>query len=275
MTGESLRELRKVAEGREAEMFAWEDGSILRLMREPGAEGRNQGQAAAMEAARSRGVRVPAVLGATTVVGRPGLIMERIDGPDLLTLIGRRPWTVFRVARICGEVQARLHEVQAPGVIPPVRETLRRRIPTAGPLPKRLAAFALEALDGLPDGDSLCHGDFHPGNILMAGDEPVLIDWTNARRGDPMADVARTRMMLRLGEPPPGTSFALRMLALVGRNLLVALYLRSYRRVRPIDMSAVKRWEIPITAARLSEGIEEEVPRLLALLERAASRRAG
>jgi len=269
------RELRKVAEGREAEMFAWEDGSILRLMREPGADGRNQGQAAAMEAARSRGVRVPAVLGATTVMGRPGLIMERIEGPDLLTLIGRRPWTVFRVGRICGEVHAQLHEVQAPRIIPSLKDTLKRRIETSGPLPQRLAEFALAALDGLPDGDALCHGDFHPGNILLAGETPVLIDWTNAMRGDPAADVARTRLMLRLGEAPPGTSFALRALARVGRSLLVTLYLRSYRRARPLDMSAVRRWEMPVAAARLAEGIEEEVPRLLALLERAAGGSAG
>jgi len=268
------RELRKVAEGREAEMFAWEDGAILRLMREAGSEQRNQWQAAAMEAARSRGVRVPAVLGATTVMDRPGLIMERIDGPDLLTLIGRRPWTVIRVGRICGEVHAHLHEVQAPRVIPSAKESLKRSIAAAGPLPQQLAEFALEALDGLPEGDRLCHGDFHPGNILLAGEEPVLIDWTNARRGDPMADVARTRLMLRLGEPPPGTSFGLRLMALIGRNLLVTLYLRSYRRARALDMDAVKRWEIPIAAARLAEGIEEEVPRLLALLERARAHRS-
>ena len=269
------RELRKVAEGREAEMFAWEDGSILRLMREAGTEQRNQWQAAAMEAARSRGVRVPAVLGATTVMGRPGLIMERIEGPDLLTLVGRRPWTVFRVARVSGQVHAQLHEVQAPSAIPPLRVALAGRIEASSELPQRLSGFAREVLDSLPDGDRLCHGDYHPANILMAGEEPVLIDWSNALRGDPMADVARARMILRLGEPPPGTSFALRMLSLVGRNLLVALYLRSYRKARPLDMAAVRRWEIPIVAARLSEGIEEEVPRLLALLKRAAGGRAG
>ncbi|MDO8613368.1 MAG: phosphotransferase [Dehalococcoidia bacterium] len=269
------RELRKVAEGREAEMFAWEDGSILRLLREPGAEQRNQGQAAAIEAARSRGVRVPAVLGATTVLGRPGLIMERIEGPDLLTLIGRRPWTAFRVGRICGEVHAQLHEVRAPSAIDSAKESLREAIERPGLLPGPVAEFALNTLDGLPDGDALCHGDFHPGNILMAGETPVLIDWTNAMRGDPAADVARTRMMLRLGEAPPGTSFALRALARVGRSLLVTLYLRSYRRARPLDMDAVNRWEVPVAAARLAEGIEEEVPRLLALLKRAAGGSAG
>src|SRR3990172_1347399 len=237
-------------------MFAWEDGSILRLLREPGSEQRNQWQAAAMEAARSRGVRVPAVLGAATVMGRPGLIMERIEGPDLLTLIGRRPWTAFRVGRICGEVHARLHEVQAPLVIPSLKDALKRRIETTGQLPQHLAEFALEALDGLPDGDALCHGDFHPGNILLAGEEPVLIDWTNALRGDPAADVARTRLMLRLGEPPPGTSFGLRLMALIGRNLLVTLYLRSYRRARALDMDAVKGGEIAIAAARPADGIQ-------------------
>ena len=60
----------------------------------------------------------------------------------------------------------------------------------------------------LPDGDRLSHGDFHPANILMDGDEPVIIDWSNVTRGDPAADVARTLVILESGEPPPGTPLA-------------------------------------------------------------------
>jgi aminoglycoside phosphotransferase (APT) family kinase protein len=267
MSVDKRAEMRKVAEGREAEMFEWEEGRLLRLMRDPGTQTRNEWQAAAMEAARSQGVRVPAVYGLTTVMGRPGIVMERIQGTDLLTLIGRRPWTVFRAGRISGEVHARLHGVQAPAATPPLRAMLRQRIELEGRLPPHLAAFALGVLDGLPDGDSLCHGDFHPGNILMDGETPVLIDWTNAARGEGTADVARTRMMLRLGSAPPGTSLLLRGMALFGRNILVWLYMRSYRRSRPLEMDAVRRWTVPVVAARLSEGIEEEVPALLRLLE--------
>jgi aminoglycoside phosphotransferase (APT) family kinase protein len=236
-------------------------------MRNPGAQRSNEWQAAAMEAARSRGVRVPAVYGLTTVMGRPGMVMERIGGTDLLTLMGRRPWTVFSGGRISGQVQAQLHAVQAPAAIPPLRAVLRQRIESEGRLPPHLARFALDTLDGLPDGDSLCHGDFHPANILMDGETPVLIDWTNATRGDAAADVARALMILRLGSPPPGTSRALRVLALFGRNILLQLYLRSYRRSRPLEMAAVARWEVPVAAARLSEGIEEEAPALLRFLE--------
>ena len=103
----------------------------------------------------------------------------------------------------------------------------------------------------------------------MDGSTPVLIDWTNAMRGDPTADVARTRLMLSLGELPPGTSLLLRAMALVGGRILVSLYLRSYRRQRPLDMALVARWEIAQAAARLAEGIEGETPHLLAFLERA------
>lgn len=265
-------ELRKIAEGREAEMFEREDGRLLRVMRSADAQRRNEWQAAAMEAARSRGVRVPAVYELTTALGRPAMVMERIEGPDLLTLIGRQPWAVFRVGRISGRVHAQMHGVQAPSSIPPLKQVLRQRIESVGRLPPHLARFALDVLETLPDGDALCHGDYHPGNILMDGTTPVLIDWSNATRGEPAADVARTRMMLRLGSPPPGTSAALRLMALVGRNLLLWLYLRSYRRSRPLDMAAVSRWEVPVTAARLSEGIQEEVPALLRFLEAAAGK---
>ena len=74
----------KIAEGREAEMFAWEDGKVLRLLRDASGAPANERQAEAMRAAAACGVRVPAVYGTTVVAGRPGLIMERIQGSDLL-----------------------------------------------------------------------------------------------------------------------------------------------------------------------------------------------
>ena len=274
-SGEDLpagKGLRKLAEGREAEMFAWEDGRILRLLRDPNGQGSNALQAAAMEAARSRGVRVPAVHGTTTVMGRPGIIMERIEGTDLLTLIGRRPWVVFGAGRISGEMHARLHEVAAPESLPPLRTVLEWRIRSVADLPEGLRQFALGALEELPDGDRICHGDFHPANIMMDGQTPVLIDWSNVTRGDPAADVTRTLLMLRLGEPPPGTSLTLRVMTLVGRRLLIWLYLRSYRRVRSLDMRAVERWQVPVAAARLAEGIQEETAAVMRLLERAWER---
>jgi aminoglycoside phosphotransferase (APT) family kinase protein len=262
-----MQDLQKIAEGSEAEIFAWEDGTVLRLMRDPEAGEAVEWQAQAMEAARASGVRVPAVHGTTTVQGRPGLIMERVDGPDMLTLVGARPWTIFSVGAVSGKVHAQMHSVQAPTHLRDLRAALREAIDSSELVPRHLAEFALSVLKDLPDRDILCHGDFHPGNIIDAGGEPVVIDWTNVTRGDPAADFARTNLLLRLGEPPPGSSLLLRVLALVGRKVLLAAYRRAYRRVRAPDEALVTRWEVPVMAHRLVENYESERPALLRLLE--------
>ena len=40
------------------------------------------------------------------------------------------------------------------------------------------------------------HGDFHPLNIILGADGPVVIDWSNAGEGDPVADVAFSEVIL-------------------------------------------------------------------------------
>jgi Ser/Thr protein kinase RdoA (MazF antagonist) len=264
-------ELKKIAEGREAEMFAWGEGKILRLMRGSDAWQRAQVERdmLVLKGAREHGLRVPEVFEATEVSGRPGLIMERIDGADLLTLIGRQPWKVWWVAGVGARAHARMHEVVAPAEVESTRAGITRRVTQSPQVPKAVAEAALKALADLPDGDRLSHGDFHPANILMDGDEPVIIDWSNVSRGDPAADVARSLVILGTGEPPPGTPFAIRVMALFGRRILTSAYIRAYRRVAPLDMDLVRRWEAVRLADRLADSIPEERPNILRLLSKA------
>ncbi len=271
-----MTELEKIAEGREAEIFAWQDGSVLRLMRSPDAQQAVASQAIAMKAALEAGVDVPEVRGTETVDGRPGLIMERIDGPDMLTLIGKKPWLIFVGGRIFGRLHAQMHEAEAPADLPNLRERMRQRIEDSTRVPPELVEFACAYLDTLPDAGRLCHGDFHPANIIWNEDRRAIIDWTGVARGDPAADYARTMLMLRLADPPPGSPLPLRLLALVGRRQLIRSYQREYRRNRTLDDALVERWETPVMANRLEDGIEEERPKIVKLLEerREASQRS-
>lgn len=259
--------LRKIAEGREAEIFAWRDGTILRLYRSPRAQQHIEQEAQAMRAAADAGVRVPAVGAIETVDGRPGLVMERIDGVDLLTIVGKKPWTVWWAGGVSGRLHAQLHSVVAPDTIPELRSSLRQRIEQSPLVPPHIASHALSVLDTLPDGDRICHGDFHPGNVIANGDQLVVIDWTNVRRGDPTADFARTDMMIRIGDVPPGAPIVIRIGAVFARGLMRQSYLRAYRRLRPVDRALAARWRIPVAANRLTENIEPERPKLLRLLE--------
>ncbi len=263
----SDRELRKIAEGREAEIFAWEDGTVLRLMRSPDALHAVESEAAALKAARDAGVSVPAPHGSVTVDGRPGLVMERLEGPDLLTLIGKKPWHIWSAGITTGRLQAEMHEVVAPEDLRSLKEGLKRNIEASDRVPAEMVKFALEILAELTDGDRLCHNDLHPANIIKTHERNVIIDWSNVAKGDPAADYARSQLMLQLGEPPAGSPLLLRTLARVGAGILLSAYRRGYRGHSTPDEELVRRWEVPVMANRLNEGIEPERPKLLKLLE--------
>jgi len=129
--------------------------------------------------------------------------------------------------------------------------------------------FALRVLDRLPAGDRLCHGDLHPGNVLVASDRASVIDWANATRGVPAADYARTVLLLKRADPLPGTSPLFRGLMSAGRDMFARAYASTYRKQSQYPLRQVRSWTIVHAAARLAEGIDMEAPKLLAFLHRA------
>ena len=270
----SLRGLRLIGQGREAEVFEWRDGRVLRLLRAPGPSTRLAFEIAALEAARSAGVPVPQAYEQVVVDGRPGLVMEHLQGPDLLTMIGQKPWLVFSSGRLAGEIHARINRARAPVSLPAVRDVVGRGLARLAPSEPRLAEWVGRILTHLPDGDVLCHGDFHPGQLMFSGDHCAAFDWSGAKRGDSLFDYARTRLLLSIGEPPPGTHLTLKLLAKIGRQLLISSYVRSYERntAKPLDRARVYHWEIVNLAVRVVDDVPGERPRLLQRLRKEFAR---
>lgn len=192
-----------LAQGREAETFLNADGSVLKLWRDPAHEWRREREVAALAALAGAGVPAPAVLATEVVDGRPGLVMSRVEGGDLFARLERQPLAFVRAGKALGVAHASMHDVLAPPGLPAVKDDLRQRILVAEALPADLRSAVLALLDRLPEGDRLCHGDFHLGNMMGSWTSPVVVDWGDAARGDPLADVARTRLIQRAGELPP------------------------------------------------------------------------
>lgn len=257
-----------LAQGREAEVFLQSDGTVLKLWRDPASEWRLECEAAALTALAEAGVPAPLFVTRMVVDGRPGLVMRRLDGPDLLTRLGRQPLTFLRAGKTLGIAHSAMHDVVAPPQLPLLNDALRERILHAPPLPDDLRSAVLALLDRLPEGDRLCHGDFHLGNVMGTWKTPVIIDWGDASRGDPVADVARTDLMQRLGDLPPGSPSVIRLLAPIGRDALAASYLYTYRRRHKVDRRLLKEWRLVRAAARLIEPIPSEHPKLIRYLRK-------
>lgn len=249
-----------VGAGREAEILVWGEGRVLRLLRDPTAVATADREAAALRAAAEGGAPVARVYERVVVDGRPGIVMERIDGGDWLERVERKPWSARSVGRALGRLHARLHAVGAPPELAPTRQRIAEML-RAPLVPDEARAEAEQRLASLPDGDRLCHGDLHPGNVI----DGRVIDWTAASGGDPGADVARTCLLLAAAATPIEQPAWKRAGEGFVRFALTDAYLRAYRRARPLDRAAVERWLPVLAAARLAEGIEPERSAMLRL----------
>ena len=254
----------KVGARREAEVYAWGDDAVVKLCR-PGYLGH---RAESVALARLDGHRVaPRLIDIVHCDGRPGLVLERLGGSDMLALLPRQPWRVLSLARALAKAHLAVHSVQTPGDLPDLRQVLAARIENAA-LPPRLRAFALRLLGGLPAGDRLCHGDFHPGSVLVAADRVSVIDWAGAARGVPEAGHARTVLLLRWADPLPGTPLISRGLMAAGRSAFAHGYARRYSGGSQRPLQLVDSWLAVHAAARVPEGIEAGQPKLIGLLGR-------
>jgi Ser/Thr protein kinase RdoA (MazF antagonist) len=144
---------------------------VLRRFRDGGDP---EGEALVMEHARAAGYPVPRVHEVTP----DALVLDIIEGPTMLQELRRRPWTLRRHAALLADLHRRLHEIDPPSALKP-----------AGP------------------GDRLLHLDLHPDNVILSPAGPVVIDWTNARRGEPALDVALIWVILATSGGIPGRVF--------------------------------------------------------------------
>ena len=65
-----------------------------------------------------------------------------------------------------------------------------------GMLPNHIVTGILARIDGLRPGDELCHGDLHPGNVIMTAEGPRLVDWVSTVRAPAAFDLAYIHISL-------------------------------------------------------------------------------
>jgi aminoglycoside phosphotransferase (APT) family kinase protein len=154
-----------IGSGRSADVYAIGTDRVLRRYRRTFDV---QAEATMMRYLDEAGFPVPRVYDADG----SDLIMERLDGRDMLTDLARRPWLARRHARLLADMHNRLHRVPAPPGFP----------------------------EPLGPGETVMHLDLHPGNVMLSSRGPVVIDWSNRAVGPAGADVAMAYLIMACSE---------------------------------------------------------------------------
>ena len=188
-----------IAVGRTAEVYNWPNGQVLKLYFDWFGYEAIQYEQRIAQAVFASGLSVPAVGEIIQVNDRNGLIYQRVEGVEMWDMIGRQPWLIFRYARQLAELHVEIHATTLRVDLPNQHQKLRDKINGAKALPNDLRIKTLAALETMPAEDRLCHGDFHPGNLMVAGQTTTIIDWIDATLGNPLADLARTTILLQGG----------------------------------------------------------------------------
>lgn len=243
---------KPIAYGRTAEIYAWQQGWVLKLFYDWFDLQSIEYEARLSQAIYSSGLPVPAVGEILQVKGRNGLIYERVDGISMWDDLAQNPWKLYSLACKTAALHAQMHAIISQAHFPRQRQCLVEKIRRANAIPADLQRQALEALDELPDGDRLCHGDFHPGNILITSQGEVIIDWIDATGGNPLADLARTTILAR-----GAVACQMKGLQKPMVSLFHAIYIRQYFKLRPGGETEYQQWLPLVAAARLSENIQE------------------
>ena len=253
----------EIAHGRMAQIYALDERRVLKLFRVGNGHDTAEYEFTVARAVTATGMSAPQALDLIEVDGRPGIVYERLRGESMLKRLIARPWQAKRLAQQMADVHALVHKHSAVGAgLPDQRARLLRHLCRIDVLTTFEKARVTKMIEALPSGDVLCHGDFHPDNILLTADGPRVIDWNNATSGNPNGDAAWTLAILRYSTPDK-VAWPLRVILGAVQQTFCDAYFSRYLNAAYAWKRDIDAWRLPCAAVRLADGIAAERETLL------------
>jgi uncharacterized protein (TIGR02172 family) len=234
-----------IGTGNTACVYDWKKGKVLKLFNQGYPDDAIEKEYHNAMAIRNMDFLKPIAYEIISYEERRGIIYDRVDGESLLDWVMKS-----NDLQECSIHMANLHKAIGRNNIsdvPDYKDFLKHHIPNTLTLDKQKEI--LQMIDKLPNGNSLCHGDFHPGNIMISGGSAYIIDFMNICHGDFLYDIARTVFLIEF-TPVPSDVVDKDMILFVKKSL-TELYLRQMNITRDMIQDyltviiAVRKGECP------------------------------
>lgn len=190
----------------------------------------------------SSNLNIPKLIEIKKIDNRWALISEYIEGKTISELMKEDPNNFDKYLDLFVEVQKIILSNSVP-LLSRIKDKFTRKLETATNISENTKYELLQRLQGMKNHDELCHGDFHPSNVIVQNDGTIyIIDWAHATQGNAAADAARTYLLFSMDK----------------EDELAEKYIHVFSEKMSIPPSAIQRW-IPIVAAtQMTKNIPEE-----------------
>ncbi len=259
-------ERKIVGQGRHSTVYEYQDNQVLKMY--PAGTIREVAEEELRKTilVKSYGVECPTARDLVEEQGGFGILVDRVLGPNYLEWSLQHPTAMNKLIALFVQEQHEIHMHKVPE-LPSIKEILWDKIQNCQAIPQDSKDRLQTKLKKLPEGEYLCHLDYHPENIIVSVDGPLTIDWANAGKGDYLADVAMTSVLLDIGTLPKGMSFDDEGVLENTMGRFFANYIREYLKMCGKGEEDLLIWMAPVAAARLGEGIPEEEESLQRILK--------
>ena len=247
--------LKLIGKGRTAEVFEYE-GKALKLFNEGYNKDWVKYEIECQKIAQENGALVPKVYSFYEDNDRYGIIFEKIQAKTLNHFLQNDFMNVKKYAKEYAEMMLSFHKVE-------LKDELRtidysERISRVKQLNDADKAKLIEYYRSLPKGNRLCHGDFHPDNVLVGDDRYVVIDWITGYIGHPGSDLCRTLLLMDTPYGRKMMPWYLRLVAGIVVNTFKKTFLEEYFKQSDITKQEIYQWMPVIAAARFLENVPHE-----------------
>lgn len=197
----------------------------------------------ALNQARIEGteLHIPKILGVNMIDGKWAIVSEFIKGKTLSRIMKEDPDNKSEYLKQFVDIQMEVLSKTCP-LLNRLKDKMNRKIEQAD-LDATVRYDLHARLEGMPNHNKVCHGDFWPSNIIISEDgTPYILDWSHVTQGNASADAARTYLLFWLNGDIDGAKE----------------YLNLFCEKSGTPMRYVQKW-MPIVAASQSvKGNEKE-----------------
>ncbi len=243
-----------IARGNTSDLWEWSAGRVVKVLRPEIPAHWASIEADTIARVHAAGLPVPETEGVVDFDGRPGIVLERIEGTSMWERMKAEPRSVPALVVQLVELQL---EIQRTNVseLSTMRDRLRQKVGGAVQITEEDRRKAHGLLAALPAGTALCHGDFHPANVILSDRGPIILDWFDAARGDITADFVRSSLLMR---PPTDRSAWLAGATPELLDRVHSYYITELVRRGDFDVRTFGSWEAVMAVARMAEPVPDE-----------------